>query len=169
MAETIDLNVNGRLISMGHHRLTFFGDLVEGVTSISWGHNRRRPKGVGGNPSKGERGRGKGAYVADVLKIKGHTDTIGKIQVRFAQEAGKSDITDVKCPVVLQYDTNDDDGQGGDEFVYAFIDCQWEMDSGTAEGEGGDPLQEEAELQPKRIKKTINGVDVTLYDSTGEV
>ncbi len=167
MAETIDLLVNGRLISYGHHRLTFFGDLVDGIQSISWGHSRKRPKGYGADPAKGERGRGKGKYEVDVLKIKGHTDTIGKLQVRFAQEAGKADITDVKCPIVLQYDTNDDDGNGGDEFVYSFRDCQWETDSGTAED--GDPLQEEVELSPTRISKTINGVKVTLYDSTGEV
>ena len=161
-AEINTLNINGKLVSWSHVRLTFAGDLFTGFTSISWDQKRERVFGYGATKAHGPIGVSEGKYTPGAVKIKGHVHAIAQLRKWWADRAEDGKSYGDTAPLLgqLQWDL----GTGAEEQVVEFRNLTWREESNSAE-ENPDPEMEEITLQPEFILR--NGL--TLYNSIGQV
>jgi hypothetical protein len=150
-----EVRINGKLFSWSSTSFKLNGEPYWGITEITFADKRDRPKGYGLGRSHKPRGKAKGKYEADNLKLKVHKDTAEAIRQDLAKQSPDGvSWGEVKVPAVLQF-TEDDK-----IVTVEFEDCE-PASNGEGNSEGPDPLYEDMEFCITGIKR--NGL--TLYDS----
>jgi len=150
------IRVNGNLVSWGSIRCKVAGELYYGFTSIAYADKRERTKGYGMGKHQAPRGRSRGKYSTDLVKIRGHKASVQTLREALAAQAPDGvSYGDVEFEVVVQY-------VEGDEAMNVEISgCVWAENTASDE-ESADPLTEEFALDCMAIRR--NGL--TLFDST---
>lgn len=151
------LRVNGNMLSWGSITLKLDSERYTGFTSISFADKRERVKGYGSTRHHGPRGRSRGKYTIDPVKLVGWKSSVNALRIGLAARSkdGKS-YGDVEFQAVVQY-VEDDELP-----VTVEIDrCVWTSNSSSDE-ESADPLKEEIELDAMLIRR--NGL--VLFDAS---
>ena len=161
----LPLKVKGVLYSWGHHRLAAGGKQLVGFTSASWGDKVDRPLAYDADKSRAPAGRGKGKYDPGTFKIKGYLWAVAQLKLQHAQASANGRTASAG---ELLYTLQLDAGTGDPLLEWEFQDVVYLEDSVSLE-DSADPTQREVTLQAMKIREKINGVWVTLYDSSEEV
>lgn len=161
----LPLSVGKILYSWGHHRLVAGGKQLVGFTSFGWGDKLDRPLAYDADRSRAPAGRGKGKYDPGTIKLKGYVWAIAQLKLAHAQQSANGRSAGAGD---LDYSLQLDAGTGDPLLEWEFKDVSFLEDSSSFE-DSADPAQREVTLQAMRIREKINGVWVTLYDSTDEV
>jgi hypothetical protein len=161
----LPLKVKGVLYSWGHHRLAAGSKQLVGFTSFAWGDKVDRPLAYDADKSRAPAGRGKGKYDPGTIKLKGYMWAVAQLKLQHAQASpnGRT-ASQGELPYQLQLDA----GTGDPLLEWEFQDVVFLEDSVSFE-DSADPSQREVTLQATRIREKINGVWVTMYDSSEEV
>jgi hypothetical protein len=151
------IRVNGNQLSWGSIILKLDNDRFYGFTGITFADKRERVKAYGMGRHQAPRGRSRGKYSVDPVKLTGWKRAIQDFRDALAAKAedGKS-YGDVEFDVIVQYvDT-------GEESITVLIErCVWAGNS-SSEEEGADPLKEEVELDAMLIRRN----EQVLFDNT---
>jgi hypothetical protein len=151
------LRINGNQFSWGSIVLKIDSERYTGFTSISFADKRERVKAYGMTRHHAPRGRSRGKYTIDPVKLVGWKSSVSA--VRAALAARSSDLVsygDVEFQIVVQYVESDESP------LTVLIDgCVWASNSST-DDEGPDPLKEEIEIDAMLIKRN----DLVLFDAS---
>lgn len=151
------IRVNGNLVSWGSIRCKVAGELYYGFTSISFADKRERVKGYGMGKHHAPRGRSRGKYSTDLVKIRGHKSSVQALRRALAaQSADGVSYGDVEFEVVVQYVEN-----GEEPMTVEITGCVW-AENTTNDEESADPLTEEFALDCMAIRRD----GLTLFDSS---
>lgn len=152
-----EIRVNRNQISWGSIIFKVDSERFTGFTSISFSDKRERVKAYGMGRHHAPRGRSRGKYTIEPVKVVGWKGSVAALRAGLAARAadGKS-YGDVECQIVVQYvDT-------GEVPLTVEIDrCVWSSNA-SSEEEGPDPLKEEIEFDAMLIRR--NGL--VLFDAS---
>lgn len=152
------LRVNGNIVSWGSVIVKINGERFHGFTSVSYNDKRERVKAYGMGKHQAPRGRSRGKYSTDPVKLAGPKSTFQAM--RKALAALSSDgisYGDVEFQIVVQYvETDESESQ-----TVELEDAVW-MSNGSNEEESPDPLKEECEFDIMKIRR--NGL--VLFDAS---
>lgn len=153
-----DIRVNGNAVSWGSISMKAATDAFTGFTQISYADKRERVKLHGMGRHQAARGRSRGKYTTDPVKVKGPKGTAEAFRDFLARQAVDGiSIGDVEFPIVLLYIE-----PGSEKPMNVLIEgCVLVSDSSSHE-EGADPLFDELEFDCMKIYR--NGR--TLFDSS---
>lgn len=148
--------INGNALSWGSISLKINSEPYTGFTSIGYADKRERSKLFGMGRSHAARGRTRGKYTTEPVKLKGPKASVQQLRADLAAQAedGKS-YGNVTFPIVLQY--IEDEAQ----ITVEFEDCAW-VGATSSDEEGPDALTEEIEIDVMRIRR--NGL--VLFDES---
>lgn len=151
------IRVNNNQFSWGSIILKLNDDRFYGFTGITYADKRERVKGYGMGRHQAPRGRSRGKYTTDPVKLTGFKSSIAAFRAALAAQAtdGKS-YGDVEFEILVQYVETGEDPQDVE-----IERCVWTGNS-TSEEEGADPLKEEIEIDCMLIRR--NGA--TLFDDS---
>jgi hypothetical protein len=154
---TDQIRVNGNQHSWGSIICKVNGRRVYGFTSISFSDKRERVKGYGLGRHHAPRGRSRGKYTVDNVKLVGWKASVQDLRATLAAQSrdGKS-YGDVEFEIIVQYV---DTGEAG--ITVQLERCVWAANS-TSDEESADPLKEECELDCMKIRR--NGL--VLFDGS---
>ena len=151
------LRVNGNQVSWGSVTLKLDGDVFTGFTAISYADKRERVMAYGMGRHQAPRGRSRGKYSVEPVKLTGFKTSIAALREALAaRSANGASYGDVEFNIVVQYSESDEAPQ-----TVEIERCAW-AGSSSSEEEGADPLKEEIEISAMLIRR--NGL--TLFDST---
>jgi hypothetical protein len=153
------IRVNGNLVSWGSIILKLDGERFYGFTSITYADKRERVKAYGMGRHHAPRGRSRGKYTTDPVKLEGWKGSVQIFREALALKSadGKS-YGDVEFQALVQYVES---SISSDRPLNVEIDrCVWTANSVT-DAEDADPKKEEIELDCMLIVR--NGL--TLFDS----
>lgn len=161
MAEDL-VRINGNQFDQGSTELKVANIPIYGFTAISWSQKRERVKSVTAGKDRRPKGRTRGKYTTESLKMTVRRDTASAIKLILAERAagGESygDVDDT--PIVLQY-IEDESNQK--PVTVEFQQCALISDGGSSEEDGPDMV--EIEWDYMWLDETIDGKKVTLYSS----
>lgn len=162
MADTV--RINGNLYDQGSTSLKVADEFIYGYNAVSWAHKRDRQLFTGAGQDRAPKGRTRGKYVPETLKVTCRRDSASYVKTLLAARAsdGVSYGNPSDVPVVFQY-VEDESNQL--PVTVTFVDCALIGDNGNSEEDG--PDMTELEFSVMRIEETIDGKTVTLYDSAG--
>ena len=153
------IRVNNNQLSWGSITLKLNGDLFTGFTSISYSDKRERVKAYGMGRHQAPRGRSRGKYTVEPVKLVGWKGSIAILRAALAAAApGGRKYGDTEFQIVVLYSEPDDQN-----VEVELNRCVWTGES-TADEEGSDPLKEEIEVDCMYIRR--NGL-VLFDDSEG--
>lgn len=155
MADSI--RVNGNQVSYGSITLKIDSDKYFGFKSLSYSDKRERVKSWGMGKHQAPRGRSRGKYTPDNVKLGGPKATIQELREALAAKSadGKS-YGDVEFEIVTQYTESDEI-----PMTVEIERCVWAANS-SSEEESADPLFEEIEIDCMKIRR--NGL--VLFDES---
>lgn len=151
------VRVNGNIMSWGSIRVKIATDTFYGFTSISYADKRERAKVYGMGRHHAPRGRTRGKYSTEPVKLKGPKDTIDALRAKLASlSPSGTTYGDTEFEIVVQYVEAD--------IAPITVEINSCVYSGTSssEEEGPDALQEEIEIDCMTIRR--NGL--ALFDDT---
>lgn len=130
---------------------------IYGFTSLTFSDKREREKAYGMGRHQGPRGRSRGKYTADPVKLGGYRAAVAELRKTLAEKSadGKS-YGDVEFQVVATYFENDEL-----PLIVVAERCVWISNNATDE-EGAGNLKEEIEVDPMFIRR--NGM--VLFDNS---
>ncbi len=151
------LRVNGNQVSWGSCVLKLDGEPFTGFTSISFADKRERVKAYGMGRHQAPRGRSRGKYTVEPVKLTGWKSSVKILRDALAAQSqdGRS-YGDVEFEIVLTYSEADEP-----PILVQLERCVWTGNSSSDE-EGADPLKEEIEIDCMLIRRDGN----TLFDSS---
>lgn len=153
-----EVRVNGNILSWGSIILKVNGERFYGFKSISFGHKRERVKQYGMGAHQAPRGRSRGKYTIDAVKLSGPPSSFEALRQTLA-DLGPDGISygDTEFQIVVQ------GIEAGSQraLLIEFEDCVIAAEQDNWE-ENGDPLNEEVEIDCMKIIR--NGK--TLFDSS---
>jgi hypothetical protein len=150
------IRVNGNQLSWGSIRLKVRGEEYTGFTGVSFSDKRERVKAYGMGKHHAPRGRSRGKYTIENVKLTGWKSSISRLRDALAQGSTNGQYGDVEFQIVVMYSEPDEDS-----VVIEINGCVWAANS-TSDEESPDPLKEEIELDAMYIKR--NGM--VLYDNS---
>jgi hypothetical protein len=152
------IRVNGNQMSWGSILLKLDQDVFTGFTGISFSDKRERVKAYGMGRHHAPRGRSRGKYTVDPVKLTGWKKSIHIFRAQLAARAKDSkSYGDVEFQIVVQYVE-----EGDDPALTVVIErCVWSGNSSTDE-ESADPLKEEIEIDAMLIRRD----DLVLFDAS---
>ncbi len=155
MADPLRINQNQH--SWGSLILKVDSDRYTGFTGISFSDKRERVKAYGMTRHHAPRGRSRGKYVIDPVKLTGWKGSVAALRAGLAARADDGiSYGDVEFQIVLQYI------ESGEVPLTVEIDrCVWVSNS-TSDDESPDPLKEEIEIDAMLIRR--NGL--VLFDAS---
>ena len=152
------LRVNGNIVSWGSVVCKIDGERFSGFTAVSYADKRERVKAYGMGKHHAPRGRSRGKYSTDPVKLKGPKSTFQAMRDKLAAlSADGVSYGDVEFPITLQYVETDD----GESMIVELEQAVW-MSNNSGEEESPDPLQEECEFDIMRIRRN----DKVLFDAS---
>jgi hypothetical protein len=151
------IRVNGNQLSWGSIILKLDQDVFTGFTSISFADKRERVKAYGQGRHHAPRGRSRGKYTIEPVKLTGWKDSVQIFRTQLAARSpdGKS-YGDVEFQIIVQYVEI-----GEIPLTVAIERCVWTGNSSSDE-ESPDPLKEEIEIDAMLIRR--NGL--VLFDAS---
>ena len=150
------ISVNGNQHSWGSITVKFRGAIFYGFTDISYADARERVKAYGMGRHHAPRGRSRGKYTVENVKITGWIGSIQQLRHELALASGGKGYGDIEFQVIVQYYEEDDLP------VTVELDrCVWAKNSHSA-SEDADPRKEEFELDCMYIRR--NGL--ALFDES---
>lgn len=157
------VRINGNQYDQGSVELKIYNMPVYGFTAAAWSQKRERQKSVSTGKDRRPKGRTRGKYVTEALKLTVRRDTASAIKLMLAEKssdgASYGDVDDT--PIVLQY-IEDESNQ--DPVTVEFLDCALTSDGGNSEEDGPDMV--ELEFDYMYLDETIAGTKVRLYSGT---
>lgn len=149
--------VNGNIFSWGSIVLKAGNERFTGFNAISYADKRERVKVYGMGRHQAPRGRTRGKYSVDPVKLSGPKDSTRDFRRFLAQQAADGiSIGDVVFQIVVQF------VEPGEATQTVVIDrCVLTGDSSSHE-EGSDPLKDEFEFDAMLITRN----KYTLFDSS---
>lgn len=157
MSQADQIRVNGNMMSWGSIIVKIDGQTFHGFTSVSYADKRERVLGYGMGRHHGPRGRSSGKYSPETSKLGGPKESHLQLRKMLAAKAadGRS-YGNVVFEVVIQFV---EPGSSDEAQTVELEQCVY-IGSSSSHEEGPDPLKEETEIQPLRIRR--NGL--TLWD-----
>ncbi len=151
------VRINGNIVSWGSIKVKAGGETFYGFTSLSYGDKRTRTKAYGMGKHHAPRGRSRGKYEADPVKLGGPKSTIHQLRENLAALSSDGiSYGDVEIQIVAEYiEANEP------PMIVELEDCVW-MSNASNEEENPDPLSEEIELDTMKIRR--NGK--VLFDAS---
>lgn len=151
------IRVNGNQLSWGSIILKLDQDIFTGFTAISFADKRERVKAYGQGRHHAPRGRSRGKYTIEPVKLTGWKASVQIFRTQLAARSvdGKS-YGDVEFQIIAQYVETDEL-----PLTVAIERCVWAGNSSSDE-ENPDPLKEEIELDAMLIRR--NGL--VLFDGS---
>ena len=155
------IRVNNNQLSWGSIVLKLDGERYYGFTSISFADKRERVKAYGMGRHQAPRGRSRGKYTTEPVKIAGWKASVQIFRQALANKsAGQKSYGDVEFQTLVQYIESDNTDGTSDLPLNVVIDrCVWTGNSASDE-ESADPLKEEIEVDCMYIRR--NGL--VLFD-----
>lgn len=152
-----EVRINGNQFSWGSIQMKIAGERYHGFTAIAYGDKRERVKAYGMGRHHAPRGRSRGKYSTDPVKVTGWKSSLQALREALAALAfdGVS-YGDVEFDIVVQYTEADES-----PITVEIERCVWTSNP-TSEDESPDPLKEEAEFDCMLIRR--NGL--VLFDSS---
>jgi hypothetical protein len=152
-----EIRVNGNQHSWGSIILKLDGDRFYGFTGITFADKRERVKAYGMGRHQAPRGRSRGKYSTDPVKLTGWKGSINEFRKALAQRSQDGvSYGDVEFEIVVQYVET-----GEAPMTVQLMRCVWTGNS-TSDEESADPLKEEIEIDTMKILR--NGL--SLFDSS---
>jgi hypothetical protein len=152
-----DLRVNGNQLSWGSIVLKVDDERFTGFTSISFSDKRERVKAYGMTRHHAPRGRSRGKYTIEPVKLVGWKASVQKLREGLGAKASDTkSYGDVEFQIVVDYVESEDYGM-----TVVIHRCVWASNSSSDE-ESADPLKEEIEIDAMYIER--NGYK--LFDAT---
>lgn len=156
------IRVNGNLMSWGSLIIKVQGQTFHGFDSISYADKRERAFGYGTGRHHGPRGRSSGKYTPENSKLGGSKDTHQRFRMLLASlSIDQRSYGNVVFQIVCQFI---EPGSSELPQIVELEDCVY-IGSSSSHQEGPDPLKEECEVQPLRVRR--NGL--TLWDDNAGV
>lgn len=151
------IRVNGNQLSWGSIILKVADERYTGFTAIAYADKRERVKAYGMGRHQAPRGRSRGKYTTDPVKLTGWKSSIQALREALAaQSTDGVSYGDVEFQIIVQYVD-----EGENPIDVEIVDCVW-IGNSSSEEENADPLKEEIEIDCMHIKR--NGL--TLFDSS---
>jgi len=149
--------VNGNQISWGSATAKVDGETFYGFTSVSYSDKRERVKAYGMGRHHAPRGRSRGKYTVDPVKVVGWRASVAALRKGLASKAkdGKS-YGDVEFQFVLTYVESDES-----PITVVIERCVW-VSSNVTDEEAPENLKEEIELDAMLIRRD----GLVLFDSS---
>lgn len=149
--------VNGNQMSWGSIDLKVAGELFTGFTGITYADKRERVVAYGMGRHQAPRGRSRGKYTVDPVKLTGWKGSVTALREGLAALAtGGLSYGDVEFLITLAYSELDEP-----PVIVEIGRCVW-AGSSSSEDESAENLKEEIEISAMYIKR--NGL--TLYDTS---
>ncbi len=151
------IKVNGNVHSWGSIIFKVAGDRFYGFTSISYADKRERSKTYGMGKHHAPRGRTRGKYTTEPVKVKGPKDTCNALRKKLAElsQSGTS-YGDTEFEIVVQYVESD-----LEPITVELADCTY-VGTTTSDEESAEALTEEIEIDTMAIRR--NGL--ALFDDS---
>jgi len=151
------VRVNGNQFSWGSIVLKLDGDRFYGFTGITYADKRERVKAYGMGRHQAPRGRSRGKYTIEPVKLTGWKGSVAAFRAQLAARApDQKSYGDVEFEIVVQYvDT------GEQPITVQLERCVW-VGNSTNDEENADPEKEEIEIDAMLIRR--NGF--TLFDES---
>jgi hypothetical protein len=151
------IRVNGNQLSWGSIVLKLDQDVFTGFTGISFADKRERVKAYGQGRHHAPRGRSRGKYTIEPVKLTGWKTSVQIFRTQLAARSpdGKS-YGDVEFQIIVQYVET-----GEIPLTVAIERCVW-VGSSSSDEESPDPLKEEIEIDAMLIRR--NGL--VLFDAS---
>lgn len=151
------IRVNGNQLSWGSIKVKLDGEVYYGFSSLAYGDKRERVKAYGMGKHQAPRGRSRGKYSTDPVKLGGPKASVQALREALAAKSADGvSYGDVEFEVIAQYFETSELG-----ITVQCERCVIVANSSTEE-ESADPLKEEIELDTMMIRR--NGL--TLFDSS---
>ena len=149
--------VNGNLISWGSLTLKLGNELWSGVTEVTFSQKVEKTKGYGSGPHQGPRGRSKGKYTCEPVKLKMFLDSERELRMKL-----KALATDGRSYGTVTFDGELFFAEANLPAHHAiFYGLQWTSESVTA-SEGSEGIMSEIELDCMFMQRDGG----TLFDSS---
>jgi hypothetical protein len=151
------IRVNGNQYSWGSIRLKIAGEPFTGFTGISYADKRERVKAYGMGRHHAPRGRSRGKYTTDPVKLTGWKSSVQALRAALAAQApdGKS-YGDIEFEIAVQYIESDESPMS------VSIERCVLVGNSASDEESADPLKEELEIDCFLIRR--NGL--VLFDAS---
>ena len=156
-----EIRINGNQLSWGSIKLRIDGEPYFGFNSLDYGDKLTRTKGYGMGLHHAPRGRSRGKYETDNVKIGGPKASFQILRAALAaKSASGTSYGNVEFEIIAQWTEPGVDG--GDAGITVEIGrCTWTGDS-SSDSESPDPSQETAEFDCMSIRR--NGL--VLFDDS---
>lgn len=142
------IRVNGNVHSYGSITVKIGDERIYGLTGITFSDKRERVKVYGMGRHQAPRGRTRGKYTLENVKLTGYKSTIQDMRALLAASSVDGiSYGDVEFDVVVEITEADET-----PIVVEILRCVWASNNETAE-EGPDPLKDEIELDPMMIRR----------------
>jgi len=152
------IRVNGNQHSWGSIKLKIDTQEFTGFTAIGYSDKRERVKAYGMGRHHAPRGRSRGKYQVDPVKLTGWKASMQLVRQQLALRSGNGvSYGDVEFLILVQYVEEPSELP----ITVSIEGCVWSANT-TSDEENPDPLKEEAELDAMLIRR--NGL--VLFDST---
>lgn len=151
------IRVNGNQLSWGSITLFVRGEIFTGFTGITYADKRERVKAYGMGRHHAPRGRSRGKYSTDPVKLTGWKSSVSALRTGLAVGSPNgTSYGDTEFDIQVLY------SEVFEPNISVFISgCVWTANTSTEE-ENPDPLKEEIEIDPMVIRR--NGL--VLFDES---
>lgn len=151
------IRVNGNQFSWGSIRCKVAGEPYTGFTSISYADKRERVKAYGMGRHHAPRGRSRGKYTTEAVKIVGWKSSVQALRAALAAQAadGKS-YGEIEFTIAVQYIEDDESPMNVSIERCVFVG------NSSSDEENPDPLKEEIEIDCMYIRRN----ELVLFDAT---
>lgn len=151
------IRVNGNQFSWGSIKLKLDTQEFTGFTAISYSDKRERVKAYGMGRHHAPRGRSRGKYSVDPVKLTGWKESVQIFRAQLAlRSANQVSYGDVEFQIIVQYVEEPNEAP----ITVSIERCVWAANTTTDE-ENPDPLKEEIEIDAMLIRRN----DLVLFDS----
>jgi hypothetical protein len=151
------IRVNGNQFSWGSIILKVDQEPFYGFTGITYADKRERVKAYGMGRHHAPRGRSRGKYTIEPVKLTGWKSSVQAVRLQLAaRSANQLSYGDVEFQIIVQYVESDET-----PMTVAIERCVWAGNSSSDE-ENPDPLKEEVEIDAMLIRRN----NLVLFDSS---
>jgi hypothetical protein len=150
------IRVNGNQFNWGSIIAKVDGERFYGFTGITYADKRERVKAYGMGRHQAPRGRSRGKYTTEAVKLTGWTGSVQELRAKLATLASDGvSYGDVEFEMTVQYI------ETGEQPMHVELERCVISGNSTSNEEGADPMKEEVEIDVMLIRR--NGL--TLFDS----